>query len=307
MTIDAATTALIPDRRAADDDVYLSPRQLAWRRARRHPGLLFGLTVVVLVTLVAVLAGVIAPHDPYEQDLSQQFAPTVWQEGGSWINIFGTDSLGRDVFSRLLYGARISLIIAFFAASVAAVIGTAIGVIGGYFGGRIDAVIMYLISCKLSLPGLIVSLSLVSVFGSSPVVLVLVIAFLFWDRYAIVTRTVTMQLREREFVTAARALGSSHSRIIISEILPNLLNHIIVVLTLEMAVAILVEAALSFLGLGIQPPTPSWGNMVSEGRADMFFQPHLVAIPGLAIFLLVISINLLGDGLRDVTAPDGRN
>jgi len=284
----------------------LSPAQLAWHRACRHPGLIAGTSFIVLIALLAIFAPVLAPHNPYAQEVSQQFLDPIWGEGGSWTHVFGTDALGRDVLSRLIYGARISLTVAFLAASAAAVIGTAIGMLGGYYGGRVDAVVMYMITCKLALPGLVVTLSLISIFGSSMIVLVLALAFLFWDRYAVITRTVTMQLRAREFVVAAQALGYSKARIIISEILPNLYSHIIVILTLEMAIAILVEAALSFLGLGVQPPTPSWGNMVAEGRAEMLFLPHLVAIPGLAIFLLVIAINLMGDGLRDVTSPDGR-
>lgn len=285
----------------------LSPSQVALHRARRHLGLQIGMSVVLVYVIAAVFAPWLAPHDPYAQNIANQFAPAVWQAGGDWTHIFGTDGLGRDLLSRVIFGARVSLIISFTAASLAAVVGTSIGLIGGYFGGRVDNVVMYLVTCKLALPGLIVTLSLVSVFSASLPVLICALAFLFWDRYAVVTRTITMQLRTREFVTAARAIGSSHLRIIVSEILPNLWSHIIVILTLEMALAILIEAALSFLGLGVQPPTPSWGIMVSEARADMFFQPHLIAVPGFAIFVLVIAINLMGDGLRDVTATDGRN
>jgi peptide/nickel transport system permease protein len=179
--------------------------------------------------------------------------------------------------------------------------------IGGYFGGRVDAVVMYLVNSKLALPGLVVALSLVSIFGGSVLILILVLGFLFWDRYAIVTRTITMQLRSQEFVTAAEAVGATRFRIIMAEIMPNLMDRVIVILTLEMAVAILIEAALSFLGLGIPPPTPSWGQMVAEGRSSMFFQPFLVTIPGIAILVLVISINMMGDGIRDITSPEGRN
>ncbi|MDA0240248.1 MAG: ABC transporter permease, partial [Proteobacteria bacterium] len=160
---------------------------------------------------------------------------------------------------------------------------------------------------KLALPGILVALALVSVFGGSIIVLVFVLTFLFWDRYAVVTRTVTQQVRSNDFITAAEAVGASKRRIILSEILPNVLNHIIVIASLEMAVAILIEALLSFLGLGIQPPTPSWGLLVSEGRQFMFFKPYLITLPGLAIFFLVISINMMGDGIRDITAPEGRN
>ena len=182
-----------------------------------------------------------------------------------------------------------------------------IGMTGGYFGGRVDAVVMYLINCKLSLPPILVAVAVVSVFGGTIPVLILTIAALFWDRYAVVTRAVTQQIRNQDFVTAAEAVGCSRARILVSEVLPNLLNHIIVIVSLEMAVAIIVEAILSFFGLGVQPPTPSWGLMVNEGRAYMFFMPYLVNIPGLAIFILVIAINMMGDGIRDITAPEGRS
>ncbi|HJO85776.1 MAG TPA: ABC transporter permease, partial [Rhodospirillales bacterium] len=173
--------------------------------------------------------------------------------------------------------------------------------------GRIDNFVMYLINVKLDLPGLLVDISLVSVFGGSILALILILSFLFWDRYAVVTRSVTQQIRVNDYITAAQALGTSRTRIIISEVLPNVMNQIIVIASLEMAVAIIVEAALSFLGLGVQPPTPSWGLLLSEGRSYMFFMPYLINFPGLAIFFLVISINMMGDGIRDITAPEGRN
>ncbi|MDP6259972.1 MAG: ABC transporter permease, partial [Rhodospirillales bacterium] len=217
------------------------------------------------------------------------------------------DALGRDYLTRLMYGAQISLMIGFFAAAVSAIVGSCIGMIGGYFGGRIDNFVMYLINVKLALPGLLVALSLVSVFGGSILALILILSFLFWDRYAVVTRSVTQQIRVNDYITAAQALGTSRTRIIISEVLPNVMNQIIVIASLEMAVAIIVEAALSFLGLGVQPPTPSWGLLLSEGRSYMFFMPYLINFPGLAIFFLVISINMMGDGIRDITAPEGRN
>ena len=284
-----------------------SPPELMKRRAKKHVGFIIGGTVVVLVLILAVFAPVIAPWDPYDQSLTNRLLPPIWHEKGSWSHPFGTDALGRDYFSRVIFGARISLMIGFFAAAVSAVVGSALGMVGGYFGGKTDAVVMYLINVKLALPGLLVALSLVSVFGGSLIALICILAFLFWDRYAVVTRSVTQQIRTNDYITAAQAVGASRLRIIVGEVLPNLMNQIIVIASLEMAVAILVEAALSFLGLGIQPPTPSWGLLVSEGRSFMFFKPYLVTIPGLAIFILVISINMMGDGIRDITAPEGRN
>jgi peptide/nickel transport system permease protein len=230
-----------------------------------------------------------------------------WGTGGSWTHPLGTDSLGRDYLTRILYGARISLTIGFGAALISGVIGSTLGILGGYFGGRVDAVVMYVINVKLALPGVLIALSLVSIIGGSLLALVCILGFLFWDRFAVVTRSVTQQIRGNDFVTAAAAVGASQTRIIFGEVLPNLTNQIIVVASLEMAIAILVEAVLSFLGLGIQPPTPSWGVLVSEGRNFMFFKPFLITLPGLAIFFLVVAINLMGDGIRDITAPEGRN
>jgi peptide/nickel transport system permease protein len=284
-----------------------APGAVMRRRARSHYGLIIGGSVVVAVVMVALFAPWIAPFDPYEQELTRRLIEPVWEAGGSWTHVFGTDSLGRDYFSRVVYGARISLAIGFFAAAIAGVVGSTLGIVGGYFGGRVDAFVMYLINVKLALPPILIALSLVAVVGGSVPALILIIGFLFWDRYAVVTRSVTQQLRARDFVTAAEAVGASRFRIIATEILPNVLNQIIVIASLEMALAILIEAVLSFLGLGVQPPTPSWGLMVSEGRSFMFFKPYLIVIPGLAIFALVIAINMMGDGVRDITAPEGRN
>jgi peptide/nickel transport system permease protein len=284
-----------------------SPRMVMRRRALTHPGFLFGAAIMLITILVAVFAPLLTSYDPYAQELSQRLIPPVWAAKGSWAHLFGTDGLGRDYLTRLMYGARISLIIGFGAATIAGIIGTSLGLIGGYFGGKVDAVVMYLVNVKLALPGILVALSLIEVFGGSVLSVTLILGVLFWDRFVVVTRSVTQQTRVADYVTAAEAVGASRWRIIVGEVLPNVLNHIIVIASLEMAVAILVEAALSFLGLGIRPPTPSWGLMVSEGRNFMFFQPYLVAIPGIAIFVLVIAINMLGDGIRDITAPEGRN
>jgi peptide/nickel transport system permease protein len=283
-----------------------SPGQVMRMRAARHNGFHIGLAVVVIAVLCAIFAPLLAPYDPYAQDLTRRLVPPVWEPGGSWAHIFGTDGFGRDYLSRIIYGTRVTMIVAFGAAVMSGIVGSLLGIVGGYFGGRVDALVVFLINVKLALPGVLIALSLVSIFGGSLLVVVLVIGFLFWDRFAVVTRTATQQLRANDYVAAAEAIGASRSWILFREILPNLMNQIIVVASLEMAVAILVEAALSFLGLGIQPPTPSWGLLVSEGRPFMFFKPYLIMLPGLAIFALVMAINLLGDGVRDITAPQGR-
>ena len=283
-----------------------TPGEVMRRRARSHIGFLAGAGFVLAVVLLAVFAPWVSPSDPFTQNLDARLIDPIWGKDGSWAHPLGTDSLGRDYLTRILFGARISLTIGFGAAIISGVVGSTIGIIGGYFGGRVDAFVMYLINVKLALPGILIALSLVAVFGGSLIALVAILGFLFWDRFAVVSRSVTQQIRGQEFVAAAEAVGASHARIVFREILPNVMSHIIVIASLEMAIAILVEAVLSFLGLGIQPPTPSWGLLISEGRNFMFFKPYLIALPGLALFFLVIAINLMGDGIRDITVPEGR-
>jgi peptide/nickel transport system permease protein len=283
-----------------------TPSQLLRRRVFGHQGLLIGAIVLTLLVLVAIFAPALAPHDPYVQNLLARMQPPVFL-GGTWEHPLGTDHLGRDYLSRLIYGARVSLLIGFVAALISGLIGTAMGVAAGYFGGRVDTVVTFLINVRLAMPVVLVALAVVALLGGSLEVVILVLGFLLWDRFAVVMRASTLQLRNREYVAAARAIGCSTPRIVLSEIMPNIANNLIVVVTLEMAHAILLEAALSFLGLGVQPPTPSWGLMVSEGKQMMLFEPWLVLIPGVVLFALVLAINLMGDGLRDVTAPENRN
>ncbi len=294
--------------KAADEFATLapSPRELMRRRAKSHIGFLTGMAIILFFIILAVFAPLLAPHDPYDQNLTARLLDPVWGPKGTWAHIFGTDAFGRDILSRLMYGARLSLMIGFTAAAIAGVIGVTLGIVGGYFGGRVDAVVVYLTNVKLALPVILVALSIASISGGSIIVLILVLGLLTWDRYAVVVRSLTQQFRDQEFVLSSLAAGASHARIIFREILPNLTNQIIVVASLDMAIIILIEAALSFLGLGVRPPTPSWGLMVAEARAVMFFKPHLIMIPGAAIFLLVIAINMAGDGIRDVTSPEGR-
>ena len=284
-----------------------TPRTILWRRARKHMGVMIGGTIVILVLLVAIFAPLIAPSGPYQQDLLHRLADPIWGPKGSWTHVFGTDALGRDVLSRLIYGTRVSIMVGFSAAIIAGVIGSLLGMIGGYFGGRVDAVVLYITNVKLALPIVLAALAIISIVGGSITALILILGCLSWDRYALVVRSATQQLRRQEFIVAARTSGASSARIILQELLPNLANQIIIVMTLEIAILISIEAALSFLGLGVPPPTPSWGIMIAEGRSVMFFKPHLIIIPGIAIFLLVMGINLLGDGIRDITTPEGRN
>jgi peptide/nickel transport system permease protein len=284
----------------------LSPARLALRRARRHGSVVFGGTVLSVMLVMAFAAPLLAPHDPYAQELSRRFIPPIWHDKGTWTHILDTDGFGRDYLSRLIYGSRISLLIGFATTILSGIIGTVLGVSAGYFGGRVDLAVNFLITTRLTLPVVLVALVVVAVVGNSLPILILVIGLLLWDRFAVVTRSATKQVASRDFIAAARAIGCSTPRILWQEILPNILNSLIVVATVEMAHAVLLEAALSFLGLGVQPPLPSWGLMVAEAKGFIFFNPWLIGIPGAALVLLILAINLLGDGLRDVTAPEGR-
>lgn len=300
MSTPSSTPATVAPR------VAVSPSRQILRRAFRHKGFLIGFIIVAFTAAVALLAPVLAPHDPYHQDLLMRMKPPVFM-GGTWEHILGTDQLGRDYLSRLIYGARISLLIGLVAAMISAVIGTTLGVLAGYFGGRVDAVVMFILSVRLALPATLVALAVVAIFGGSLQVVVTVLGLLLWDRFAVVMRAATMQVRQMDYISAAEVLGASLPRILWKDVLPNVMNALIVVITLEMAHAIILEAALSFLGLGVQPPLPSWGLMISEGRPMILFESWLITIPGIALFALVLGINVLGDGIRDITAPEGRN
>jgi peptide/nickel transport system permease protein len=272
-----------------------------------HYGILIGGIIISIIALIAILAPLLAPHDPYQNVLLNRLKPPFWMQGGSFAFPLGTDHLGRDYLSRLMYGAQISILIGISTAVISGILGTCLGITAGYFGGRTDTIIMFLVTVKLSIPTILFALAIVQLVGGSLQIVVLVLGLLLWHQFAIVARSVTKQIREMDYITSAKIAGASSIRILATEILPNLMNHLIVVLTLTMATAIVIEASLSFLGVGVQPPTPSWGIMIAEGKEHIFFRPWLVMIPGLSLFLLVLSINLLGDGLRDVTSPQGRN
>lgn len=281
-----------------------SPFAIMRRRAFRHMGIVFGGGMLLAIVLMALLAPWIAPEDPYAQDLTRRLLPPIWHDKGSWANPLGTDGFGRDYLTRLIYGARISLLIGFSAMLISGVIGTTLGVLGGYFGGKVDAAVVFILTCRLALPVVLVALAVVALVGNSLQLVILVLGLLIWDRFAVVMRSSTQQVRSLDYVSAARALGCGTGRILWSEILPNIAPNLIVVATLEMAHAILLEAALSFLGLGVQPPTPSLGLMIAEAKGFMVFAPWVIGVPGTALFVLVLSINLFGDGVRDLTSPE---
>ncbi len=298
---------------AIDDSPLEARRTRLTARVFGHVGLRIGGFIVLTILIVAIFAPWIVPHDPYLQDLGNRRVPPIWHSwfydaaAASWTHPLGTDNIGRDYLSRLIYGARISMLIGVLAMVISGLVGTALGVAAGYFGGRVDMAVNFVITTRLSVPLILVALAVVSIYGGSIKIIVIVLGCLIWDRFAVVMRSVTMQVRNLEYVTAAQAIGCSPLRIIMTEVLPNVANALVVVATLEMAHAILLEATLSFLGLGVQPPEPSWGLMLAEAKGDMFFNPWMITIPGVALFALVMGINMLGDGLRDVSAPENRN
>ncbi len=258
-------------------------------------------TLIVAVVLVAgILAPLITPYDPFAHNLEARLIPPSFMEGGSPANFLGTDQLGRDYFSRLIYGARISMLIGLATVVTSGLIGITLGVLGGFFGGRVDDVVMFAITCRLSIPLILVALAVVALIGSSLTVVVMTLGLLLWDRFAVVARTTTMQVRNLDYIAAAWAAGCSRTHILTREVLPNIVHHLVVVATLEMALAILLEAALSFLGLGVPPPLPSWGLMIAEAKEYMFFSPWIIMVPGISLFTLVLGINFMGDGLRDM-------
>lgn len=259
-----------------------------------------GTTIVGIVLVAGILAPWITPHDPFITNLDARMIPPSFMEGGRPEHFFGTDQLGRDYFSRLIYGARISMLIGLATVLTSALIGITLGVLGGFFGGRVDDAVMFAITCRLSIPLILVALAVVGLVGSSLTVVVMTLGLLLWDRFAVVARTTTMQVRNLDYVAAAWAAGCSRSYILLREVLPNIAHHLVVVATLEMALAILLEAALSFLGLGVPPPLPSWGLMIAEAKEYMFFSPWVIMVPGISLFILVLGINFMGDGLRDL-------
>ena len=262
-----------------------------------------GLVIVVLWIICAIFAPLLAPYGMDDKDISMRLTPPCWEDGGTTEHILGTDEMGRDILSRLLYGSQVSLIVGIMAVVVSLVIGTTLGLISGYFGGKIDTVIMRLVDVMLAFPFIFMALCLMAVLGSSLTNVIIVLGITGWVPYTRTIRAQTLSLREREFVIAAHTEGCSHWQIIFKHILPNVIDNAIVQGTLEMAGAILSEASLTFLGLGVPPSIATWGGMVATGRQYIFNAWWLTAIPGLLIFLVCLSINFVGDWIRDVRDP----
>ena len=271
---------------------------LAWLRIRRNRLAMAGLVIVGLLLFIAAFAPWIAPHDPLAQDLSRRLLPP-----GTPGNLLGTDDFGRDILSRILYGARITLYIIALVAVTAPVLGLLIGTVAGYFGGWIDATLMRLTDIFLAFPRLILALALVAVLGPGIENAVLAIALTAWPPYARVARAETLTVRNSDYIAAIRLQGASAPRIIAGHVVPMCVPSVIIRVTLDMAGVILIAAGLGFLGLGVQPPLPEWGLMISSGRKFLFEQWWVATMPGLAIFIVSLGFNLLGDGLRDVLDP----
>lgn len=278
---------------------------MVWRRFRRHPGAIAG-SVVLFLVVASVLLVPLSPFDPEASDMAHRLEPP------SWRHPFGTDPLGRDMLTRVLYGGRISLAVGFMVVLVTLLIGVPVGAIAGYLGGKVDNVLMRITDAALALPSLLVLILLSAIVRevrlpfferNNVLAIALVIGILSWMTTARLVRATCLTIREKEFVTAAHCLGVSSPRIVIRHILPNAIGPIIVESTLEVGYAIMEEAGLSFLGFGIQPPTPSWGNLLSTAPEHMLKHPWLAIFPGLMIFVTIISVNYIGDGLRDAFDP----
>jgi ABC-type dipeptide/oligopeptide/nickel transport system permease subunit len=264
---------------------------------------LFAAVVMLIVVGSAAAAPWIAPHDPLMVDIRHRLVPPAWMTGGTAAHLLGTDQVGRDLLSRVIYGGRVSLIIGTSAVLISATIGVLLGLGAGYFAGRIDWTIMTLVNVMLTFPFVLLALAVIAVLGPSLMNMIIVLGVADWPLYARVIRAETRALRERDFIAASRALGLGHLRIVFRQILPNLVSTIVVIATLQVARVIILESFLSFLGLGIQPPTPAWGNMLGEGRVYMLNSWWIAAFPGLAIFVTTLAINLMGNALRDWLDP----
>ncbi|HEV2357418.1 MAG TPA: ABC transporter permease [bacterium] len=278
----------LPHRRAA---------ALSWRRMARSPNLLVGLLILVLVVGAALFAGFLAPYSPIDQSFADQLRPP------SGSHLFGTDEFGRDIFSRVLYGARIALTVGVISDGIALATGVAAGVVAGYFGGLPDSLVMRTVDVMLAFPYLLLAMIVVAILGPSLTNAMIAIGIVYTPQFARLVRGAVLGIREQEFVEAAGAIGAGSVRVLARHVLPNILSPIIVMATLTVGFTIVETAGLSFLGLGAAPPTPEWGSMLATGRSYMLTAPWIATFPGLAILVTVVGFNLVGDGLRDLLDP----
>jgi peptide/nickel transport system permease protein len=298
VTAAAPPSVLLPETAAALREWFVLGRRLVRRRTA-----LFGAIVVTLVVATALAAPWISPFDPIAQDIGNRLKPPGWRDAGGAAHPMGTDHLGRDLLARVIYGARPALLVASAAVLISGVLGMVTGLLGGYFGGRVDDVLMRLADVQLAFPFILLAIAVIGVLGPSLPTIIVVIGVSSWVVYARVVRGAVLTLREREFVQAAHALGGRDGRILVRHVLPNAFAPWLVVATLDMARVIVIESALSFLGLGVQPPDPTWGGMLADGRVYITTSWWLATFPGLAILVTVLGINLFGDGLRDTLDP----
>jgi peptide/nickel transport system permease protein len=283
-----------------------APEHQGWTllvRLMRRRTALFGMLVVAIVALTAVFAPLVSPFDPLAQDIGQRLRPPGWHDQDGRSHPLGTDHLGRDILARIIYGSRIALLVGVSAVAISGVLGMAVGLVAGYFGGRLDDFCMRLADIQLAFPFILLAIAVIGVLGPSLGNIIIVIGVSSWVVYARVVRGEVLSIREREFVHAAVALGSRDGRVLLRHVLPNTFTPWLVVATLDMARVIVIESALSFLGLGVQPPTPTWGGMLADGRVYLSTAWWLATFPGLAILVTVLGINLFGDGLRDTLDP----
>ena len=297
-TTASGTLVLAPPRPFAEREWVRVVTRLVRRRTA-----LFGLIVVFAVLVAAVFASFVSPFDPLAQDIGQRLKEPGWQDAQGRIHPLGTDHLGRDILSRIIHGSRIALSVGLAAVAISGVLGMAVGLMSGYFGGRVDDFFMRLADVQLAFPFILLAIAVIGVLGPSLRNIIIVIGVSSWVVYARVVRGEVLSIREREFVQAAVALGSRDYRVLARHVLPNAFTPWLVVATLDMARVIVLESALSFLGLGVQPPTPTWGGMLADGRVYLSTAWWLATFPGLAILVTVLGINLLGDGLRDTLDP----
>lgn len=304
---DAVTEAVVEERDEQTTDVQApgedtsrrSRSQWAevWRRLRRNWMAMFGLAIMILIVFTALFADVIAPYDFREQDLRNVAAPP------SREHLLGTDDLGRDILSRIIYGARVSLQVGFVAVGISLIIGGTLGALAGYYGGNIDNFVMRFMDVLLAIPSILLAIAIVSAFGGGLINVMIAVGIATIPVYARIVKASVISIKEQEFIEAARAIGATDLRIILKHIIPNSMAPMIVQGTLGVAIAILSAAGLSFIGLGIEPPTPEWGAMLSSGRHLIRRAPHVATFPGLAIVITIFALNLLGDGLRDALDP----
>lgn len=277
-----------------------------WRRVWRLKGGLIGAVITLLIVLIAVVGPSLAPHDPIAGRMLDRLKPPLWL-GGTTKYLLGTDQIGRDELSRLILGTRVSLLAGASSTLVACIVGVMLGLLADYFGGLLDWLISSAVNVMLTFPFVLLALAVIAVLGADFRNLIIVLAVTAWPIYTRVIRAQVLALRDREFMLAGRVIGASHLRLMLRHVLPNVINTVIVISSLQVAQLIILESFLSFLGLGVQPPTPSWGSMLGESRAYMFDKWWLATFPGLAIFVTTLAINMLGDGLRDLLDPQSRN